>query len=46
MGQNLVGWLKIKVSGNAGQVVKMRYAEILKSADSIYVDNLRGATAN
>ncbi len=45
MGQNLVGWLKIKVSGNAGQVVKMRYAEILKSADSIYVDNLRGATA-
>ncbi len=45
MGQNLVGWLKVKVSGNVGQVVKMRYAEILKSKDSIYVENLRGATA-
>lgn len=45
MGQNLVGWLKIKVKGEAGTVVRMRFAEILKTNDSLYVDNLRGATA-
>lgn len=45
MGQNLVGWLKIKVKGEAGTVVRMRFAEIMKTNDSLYVDNLRGATA-
>lgn len=44
-GQNLAGWVKLKVEGEAGTVVKMRFAEILSSRDSIYVDNLRNATA-
>jgi alpha-L-rhamnosidase len=44
LGQNLVGWAQLKVKGQAGTVVKMRFAEKLSSKDSIYVDNLRNAT--
>ncbi len=44
MGQNLVGWVRLKVQGEAGTVIKMRFAEILGSEDSLYVDNLRNAT--
>jgi Glycogen debranching enzyme len=46
MGQNLVGWAKLKVKGSAGTVVRMRFAERLKNRDTIYVDNLRNATAS
>ncbi|MBF4473033.1 alpha-L-rhamnosidase [Flavobacterium sp. HJJ] len=45
MGQNLVGWLQLKVKGSSGTVVRMRFAEKLSNKDSIYVDNLRNATA-
>jgi alpha-L-rhamnosidase len=45
MGQNLVGWLKIKMKGEPGNVLRVRHAEILASPDSIYVDNLRNATS-
>lgn len=45
MGQNLVGWAKLKVKGQAGTVVSMRFAEKLVNKDSIYVENLRNATA-
>lgn len=45
MGQNLVGWARLKVKGAAGTVVKMRFAEKLSSKDSLFVDNLRNATA-
>lgn len=43
MGQNMVGWLTVKVSGKAGDVVKLRFAELLKEDGSLYLDNLRGA---
>jgi Alpha-L-rhamnosidase N-terminal domain./Bacterial alpha-L-rhamnosidase. len=45
MGQNLVGWARLKVKGNAGTIIKLRYAERLATKDSLYTDNLRGATA-
>jgi len=45
MGQNLVGWAKLKVKGESGTVVNMRFAEKLSSNDSIYTENLRNATA-
>lgn len=45
MGQNLVGWVHLKVQGEVGEIVKLRFAEILQSPDTLYVDNLRGATA-
>lgn len=45
MGQNLVGWARLKVKGDSGTQVKMRFAEKLSSKDSLFVDNLRNATA-
>lgn len=45
MGQNLVGWAKVKVKGQSGTVLRMRFAERLKNQDSIYMDNLRNASA-
>jgi alpha-L-rhamnosidase len=43
MGQNMVGWCRIQVSGPAGTQVKLRHAETLKPDGSLYMANLRGA---
>jgi alpha-L-rhamnosidase len=43
LGQNLVGWLSLKVKGKAGNTVKLRFAEALKDDGTLYLDNLRGA---
>ncbi|MDR2040781.1 MAG: family 78 glycoside hydrolase catalytic domain, partial [Tannerella sp.] len=43
MGQNMVGWLRINVSGKKGDRVKLRFAEALKPDGSLYLDNIRGA---
>ena len=44
MGQNMVGWLKINLSGQEkGDTVTMRFAEILSKDGTLYMDNLRGA---
>jgi alpha-L-rhamnosidase len=45
MGQNMVGWAKLKVRGPAGTRVRLRFAEILKPDGTIYTDNLRSADA-
>ncbi len=45
MGQNLVGRVKLKMKGTEGKVVKLRFAEILSSPESLYVENLRAATS-
>lgn len=45
MGQNVVGWAKLKVNGKAGTIIKMRFAERLDTAGNMYFDNLRNATA-
>ena len=45
MGQNMVGWVTLKVSGAAGTVVRLRFAEILNPDGSIYRENLRNADA-
>ncbi|WP_460767036.1 alpha-L-rhamnosidase [Niabella terrae] len=45
MGQNMVGWLAIQVNGQQGDTIRMRFAETLKSPDSLYTDNLRDAKA-
>jgi alpha-L-rhamnosidase len=44
MGQNMVGWLSLKVKGNAGQRVKLRFAEALQDDGNLYMANLRGAS--
>jgi alpha-L-rhamnosidase len=39
----MVGWLKLRVKGKAGDKVKLRFAEVLKEDGSLYLDNIRGA---
>lgn len=43
MGQNMVGWLSMRVQGKRGQTVRLRFAETLKPDGSLYMDNLREA---
>jgi alpha-L-rhamnosidase len=43
MGQNMVGWCRIRVRGKAGDTVMLRHAETLKPDGSLYMANLRGA---
>ncbi|MCL2660256.1 MAG: glycoside hydrolase family 78 protein [Acidobacteriaceae bacterium] len=45
MGQNMVGWVTLRVQGEAGTRVRMRFAEILNPDGSIYTKNLRDAEA-
>lgn len=43
MGQNMAGWLRISVSGNRGQGIKLRFAETLQPNGELFVRNLRDA---
>lgn len=43
MGQNMVGWCELRVTGPAGTVVQLRHAETLKEDGTLYLDNIRGA---
>ena len=43
LGQNMVGWCRLKVSGAAGTTVSLRCAETLKPDGMLYLANLRGA---
>jgi alpha-L-rhamnosidase len=43
MGQNMVGWLAIKVNGEKGDTIRMRFAETMRGKDSLYLDNMRDA---
>ena len=43
MGQNMAGWLQMKVQGKQGDKVTLRYAETLKDDGDLYVANLRDA---
>ncbi|NEW81600.1 MAG: family 78 glycoside hydrolase catalytic domain [Mariniphaga sp.] len=45
MGQNMVGWVKLKVSGKKGDQVTLKFAEVLDKAGNFYTDNLRAAKA-
>ena len=43
MGQNMVGWLQLKVKGNRGDTITMKFAESLKADGALYIANLRDA---
>ncbi|HJS29090.1 MAG TPA: glycoside hydrolase family 78 protein [Anaerolineales bacterium] len=45
LGQNIVGRLRLKVSGSAGVTVTLRHAEMLNPDGTIYTTNLRRAHA-
>ncbi|MDP8245163.1 MAG: glycoside hydrolase family 78 protein [Candidatus Hinthialibacter antarcticus] len=43
MGQNMVGWCRLKVRGPKGTQVRLRHAEVLKDDGTLYLDNIRSA---
>ncbi|MGV3618716.1 MAG: family 78 glycoside hydrolase catalytic domain [Fimbriimonas sp.] len=43
LGQNMVGWTRLRVRGEAGKTVTIRFAEMLNPNGTIYTTNLRGA---
>lgn len=42
-GQNMVGWIRLKVRGAAGTTVTLRHAEVLDRNGNFYTENLRAA---
>ncbi|HEY0668847.1 MAG TPA: glycoside hydrolase family 78 protein [Sphingobacteriaceae bacterium] len=42
-GQNLVGWVQLKVKGKSGDTIKIYHAEVLDSSGNFYTENLRSA---
>jgi alpha-L-rhamnosidase len=42
-GQNLVGWVEVKISGNAGEFITLYHAEVLDKEGNFYTENLRSA---
>ena len=45
LGQNMVGWARLKVQGPAGTRVRMRFGEVLNPDGTMYTTNLRSAHA-
>jgi alpha-L-rhamnosidase len=45
LGQNMVGWARLHVTGNKGTKVQLRFAEVLKPDGDVYTENLRTAEA-
>ena len=43
MGQNMAGWVRMKVKGAAGDSIRLRFAETLKEDGELFVRNLRDA---
>jgi alpha-L-rhamnosidase len=42
-GQNLVGWVRLKATGKAGDKITIYHAEVLDKAGNFYTENLRPA---
>jgi alpha-L-rhamnosidase len=42
-GQNMVGWVRLKVAGSVGTTVTMRHAEVLDKSGEFYTENMRFA---
>ena len=45
LGQNITGWVRLKVRGRAGQKIMVRHGEMLNPNGTLYTSNLRGANA-
>ncbi|PRY45541.1 alpha-L-rhamnosidase [Spirosoma oryzae] len=43
MGQNITGWLRIRVAGARGTRLTMRFGELVNGDGSVYQENLRSA---
>lgn len=44
-GQNLTGWVIVKLKGHAGDSIRISHAEVLDKAGNFYTQNLRSAKA-
>ncbi|ABW01021.1 alpha-L-rhamnosidase [Caldivirga maquilingensis] len=44
-GQNITGWVRLRVRGSSGVEVKVRHSEVINSDGSLNVENIRGAEA-
>ena len=45
LGQNMVGWVQLHISGNIGERITVRHGEMLNPDGTVYTANLRGANA-
>ncbi len=45
LGQNIVGWVKMKVNGKKGDTVTLKFAEVLDKDGNFFTVNLRSAEA-
>lgn len=45
MGQNMVGWARLKMNGKKGDTITLRFAERLNDDGTLYTANLRSAKA-
>jgi alpha-L-rhamnosidase len=45
LGKNMVGWVRLKVEGEAGTEITLRHAEALNPDGTLYTTNLRAARA-
>lgn len=45
LGQNMVGWVRMKVTGKKGDKVHLQFAEVLDKEGNFYTTNLRSAKA-
>lgn len=43
MGQNMVGWVRIRVAGPSGTTITLHHGEVLDKEGNLYTDNLRSA---
>lgn len=43
IGQNMAGWLRIRIKGQAGDSIRLRFAERLQADGEIFTKNLRDA---
>lgn len=43
LGQNMVGWVRLRVQGPAGTEVRLRHAEVLNDDGTLNLANMRGA---
>ena len=45
LGQNMVGWVQLNISGSIGDRITVRHGEMLNPDGTIYTANLRGANS-
>jgi len=45
LGQNMVGWVQLNITGSVGDRITVRHGEMLNPDGTVYTANLRGANA-